>query len=184
MRRLLLLLLLSAASLQAGPPPVTIRVHAEASASDGDSFVTPIKLQNPPKDVKIRKLPIMSEKDIVSFYPFAAQDGSIGAYFQLDAHGTNKLSQHSVEYRDSLVVALVNGRVSATMITGKKITDGILYIPYGFSPQEIVQLQTQFPIIGKEKEFSAQKKKAYDALKQHKKNQQQAAKAEAASQKP
>lgn len=181
MSRFLLLLLLPVLSLQAASPNVTIRVHAEGKKTDTETFVTPLKLTNPPKDIVIRKVPIMTERDIEKFYPFAAPDGSIGAYFQLDAQGTNKLTQHTIEYRDTLVVALVNGRVAASMITGKKITDGILYIPSGFTPHEIVLLQTKYPIMGKEKEFSAQKKKANDALKQHKKNQQQQAKADAAS---
>lgn len=183
MRRLILPLLLPLVSLYAAAPEVSIRLHAQGKESDTDTFVTPIELVNPPKKIVISKVPIMTEKDIVMFYPFAAADGSIGCYFQLDAQGSHKLQQHTTEYRDTLVVALVNGRVAAAMIVGKKIDDGILYIPSGFTPEEVVTLQTKFPIMGKEKEFDQQKKKAFAALKQNKKNQQQAAKA-AATPKP
>ncbi len=179
MRWLFLLLVLPFVGLQAATPEVSIRLHAEGKESDTETFVTPIELTNPPKKIVIRKVPIMTEKDIVTFYPFASTDGSIGCYFQLDAQGTHKLLQHTVEYRDSLVVALINGEVRASMMTGKKVTDGILYIPGGFTAEEVVLLQAKYPIMGKEKEFTQQKKKALDALKQHKKNQQQAAKASA-----
>ena len=183
MRWLFLLLLLPLVSLQAAQPPVSIRLYGEVKETDSDRFSTPITLKNPPKKVFISKVPIMTEKDIVTFFPFAAADGTIGCYFQLDAQGTNKLMQHTVEFRDGLVIAFVNAREAASMTVGKKITDGLLTIPSGFTPEEIVLLQTKYPTIGKEKEFDAQRKKSLDAIKQYKKQQAQQAKA-AATPKP
>ena len=78
----------------------------------------PVTLINPPKQTVIRKVPIVTERDIVAFYPFAAADGTFGCYFKLDASGTNKLMQHTIEYRDTLVVAMVNGRVASAMTGG------------------------------------------------------------------
>lgn len=179
MRRLLLLLVLSLASLQAAQPPVSIRVYGEVKETDGERFATAIDLKNPPRKAFISKVPVMTEKDIVTFFPFAAADGSIGCYFQLDTQGTHKLMQHTIEFRDTMVVAFVNAREAASMVVGKKIQDGILMIPCGFTPEEVVLLQTKYPIIGKEKEFDAQRKKSLDALKQHKKQQAQQAKASA-----
>jgi hypothetical protein len=63
------------------------------------------------------------------------------------------------------VIAMVNGRVACAMMVGQKITDGIMPFPSGFLPREIVELQARYPIIGKEKEFPEQKKKALAALK-------------------
>ncbi len=179
MRKLLLLLILPLASLQAAAPSVSIRVFGEVKGTDSDRFATPITLQNPPKKMFISKVPVMTDKDIVAFYPFAAADGTIGCYFQLDAQGTHKLMQHTIEYRDTMVVAFVNAREAAAMMVGKKITDGILTIPSGFTPEEVVIMQTKYPIMGKEKEFDAQKKKSLDALKQYKKQQAQQSKASA-----
>lgn len=169
MVRALSLLLLTALPLAAAEQkpasPVTVRIHAEGRPSDGANFGTEITLINPPKKITISKVPVTSEKDFTAFFPFPAADGSLGAYFKLDAHGTNKLESHSTEFRDTLVVALVNGRVASAMTVDKKITDGLLIIPSGFQPEEIVRLQTKLPTIGKEKEFEAQKKKALAALK-------------------
>lgn len=169
MVRVFALLLLAALPLAAAEQkpaaPVTVRIHAEGRPSDGANFGTEITLINPPKKITISKVPVTSEKDFVAFFPFPAADGSLGAYFKLDAHGTNKLESHSTEFRDTLVVALVNGRVASAMTVDKKITDGILLIPSGFQPEEIVRLQSTLPTIGKEKEFATQKKKALDALK-------------------
>jgi hypothetical protein len=185
MFRLALLFLLPVLAVEASerkPPTISIRLHAEGNPREGETFVVPVTLLNPPKQTVIRKVPIVTERDIVSFYPFAAADGTIGCYFKLDADGTNKLMQHTIEYRDTLVVAMVNGRVACTMMVGQKITDGIMTFPSGFLAKEIVELQARYPIVGKEKQFPEQKKKALAALKEARKKESKEAKGKPASQ--
>jgi hypothetical protein len=179
MLRLILLWLVPLVGLEAAEkrPAISIRLHAEGNPSEGESFVTPVTLVNPPKQTVIRKVPIVTERDIVAFYPFAAADGTIGCYFKLDADGTNKLTQHTIEFRDTLVVALINGRVACVMMVGEKVTDGIMPFPSGFLPQEIVDLQARYPVIGREKEFPEQRKKALAALKEAAKRQAKATRA-------
>ncbi len=182
MGRILCLLLISLSSVVAADKNlVTIRLHTEGKQQSGDSFVAEIQLFNPQKKIYIEKVPIISEKDIVSFYPFPAQDGSgsIGAYFRLDADGTNKLEQHTASSREALDVVLINGRVGPAMQVDKKITDGLLMVPAGFTPLEIAQLQTKFPIFGKEKEFETQKKNASTLLKEAERQKAAEAKEEA-----
>ena len=174
MRWLVPLFLLPLLTLQAAekkPSAILIRLHAEGNPREGDTFVVPVTLVNPPKQTVIRKVPIVTERDIVAFYPFAAADGTIGCYFKLDADGTNKLMQHTIEFRDTLVVAMINGRVACTMMVGQKMTDGIMPFPSGFVPREIVELQARYPIIGKEREFREQKKKALAILKEARKQE-------------
>jgi len=166
MRRLLCLLFLSVCSLQAAEYPVMIRLSAEADGKEGDTFTVPVILPGSSKKIFVRKVPIISERDIIAFYPFSAGDGTIGAYFKLDHDGTAKLEQHTTEARDRVVVASINGRASAAMQVDKKITDGLLMIPQGIQPLEVAQLQTKYPTIGKEKEFGEQKKSAQKALKE------------------
>jgi hypothetical protein len=168
---LLLLPLLPLNAAEKKPPGISIRLYAEGNPRDGEQFVVPVTLLNPPKQTLIRKVPIVTERDIVAFYPFAANDGTIGCYFKLDAHGANKLLQHTIEFRDTLVVTMINGRVASAMMVGEKMTDGIMPFPSGFLPREIVELQARYPIIGKEKEFPEQKKKALAALKEARKQE-------------
>jgi len=182
MGRILCLLLISLSSVVAADKYlVTVRLHAEGKQQSGDSFVAEIQLFNPEKKIYIEKVPIVSEKDIVAFYPFPAQDGSgsIGAYFRLDADGTNKLEQHTTASRDTLDVVLINGRVGPAMQVDKKITDGLLMVPAGFTPLEIAQLQSKFPTIGKEKDFATQKKNALIILKESERQKAAEAKDEA-----
>jgi hypothetical protein len=173
----ILLLPLLAFGAEQKPPTISIRLHAEGNPREGEPFVVPVTLINPPKQTVVRKVPIITERDIVAFYPFAAVDGTFGCYFKLDASGTNRLLQHSIEHRDTLVVAMVNGRVASAMMVGQKISDGIMPFPSGLLPREIIELQARYPIIGKEKIFPEQQKKALAVLKEARKVQAKEAKA-------
>lgn len=142
------------------PSPVSIRVFCEGNEKEGESFVTPVEFTNPQKRVFLRKVPIVTEKDFVSFYPFPGRDGMVGAYFRLDAHGADKLDQFTTEDRGKLAVIMVNGRVAAALRVDERVKDGILFVPGGVLPNEIVLLQTKFPVIGRESEFGKQPPKA------------------------
>lgn len=178
MRTILFLLLASAPALWAAEKkgPLTIRLHAEAGPQEGESFVTPVTLINPPKNTYIRRVPILSESDIAAFYPFQGKDGTIAAYFALDRDGTHKLEQHTTAYRDTIVVVMINGRAASVMRVDKKINDGVLYVAGGLLPQDILQMRARFPIIGVEKDFKEQKKTALQALKEQEKQEKAAAK--------
>jgi hypothetical protein len=164
------------------PPPLQIRIHPEGHEREGDSFVTKVQLLNPSKEVYIRKVPIVSEQDFVAFYPFSNPNGTMGAYFLLNAHGRNKLEQHTTSARDQIVIAMINGRIGSALRVDQKVTDGILFVPAGILGEEIVELQAKLPIIGSEKKFSEQKKQATDALKALRKEREKQA-AEARKQK-
>lgn len=131
-------------------PPVTIRLHGEATPSDGASFSAEITLLHSQEKIRIAKVPVVSERDIRAFHPFPGTDGSIGAYFLLDAHGANKLQQFSIEDKGGQAVVLVNGRVASALRIDKTVKDGILYVPGGILPEEIRTLQKSLPLIGEE----------------------------------
>jgi hypothetical protein len=153
---LILLLSVAASHLWAGankPPAFTIRLHGEGSASDGPSFSSEIQLNNPHKKMFMRNVPVTSERDIVAFLPFPGNDGQAGAYFQLDAHGSHKLQQFTVEEKGRTAIILFNGRIVANMTIHAAVNDGILYVPGGIQPEEVLILQKKFPIIGREHEF-------------------------------
>ena len=133
-------------------PPTTIRLHCEGSSSDGPSFVTELELADGRK-IPIRKVPAVNERDIKAFYPFPGNDGLTGAYFRLDAHGANKLHQLTVEDKGRTVVVLINGRPASILKLSGTVGDGILYVPGGILPLEIVALKAKFPVIGRESEF-------------------------------
>lgn len=138
---------------QKKPAPVSIRLFNEGNENEGESFVTPVELTNPQKKIFLRKVPIVTERDIKAFYPFPGRDGMIGAYFLLDPHGSDKLDQFTTEERGKLGVIMVNGRVAAALRIEKRVTDGILFVPGGILPNEIALLEQKYPIIGNESQF-------------------------------
>jgi hypothetical protein len=142
------------------PAPVSIRVFCEGNEKEGESFVTPVELTNPQKRVFLRKVPIVTEKDFLSFYPFPGHDGMVGAYFRLDRHGSDKLDQFTTEDRGKLAVIMVNGRISAALRVEERVKDGILFVPGGILPNEIVLLQTKYPVMGRESDFGKKPPKA------------------------
>ncbi|MBE2204519.1 MAG: hypothetical protein IAE94_09305 [Chthoniobacterales bacterium] len=150
---LILLFPLAAFAWGKKPAPVSLRLFCEGNEKEGESFVTPIELTNPPKKVFMRKVPIVTERDIRAFYPFPGRDGMIGAYFLLDPHGADKLEQFTTEDRGKLAVVVVNGRVAAALQVEQRVQDGILYVPGGLLPNEIEMLEAKYPVIGREKEF-------------------------------
>jgi hypothetical protein len=150
---LLLLIPLAAEAGQKKPAPVSIRLFGEGNENEGPTFVTPVELTNPQKRVFLSKVPIVTERDIAAFYPFPGRDGMIGAYFRLEPHGSDKLEQFTTEDRGKLGVIMINGRVSAAMKIDQRVTDGILYVPGGFLPNEVLLLEAKYPVIGRESEF-------------------------------
>lgn len=145
-------------------PLITVRVHAEGSEREGPSFVAPIELAYPAKRIFIRKVPIVGENDIAAILPFSSADGSLGCTLKMDADGTQKIEEHTTTARDAIVAVLINGRIASALRVDRRINDGIITIPSGFLPEEILVLQTKHPTIGKEKEFQAQKKQALASL--------------------
>jgi hypothetical protein len=112
-----------------------------------------VRLSNPDKKIFMRKVPAVNERDITAFYPFPGNDGLAGAYFRLDAHGTNKLQQFALEEKGRLAIVLVNGRIASAMSIDGARSDGLLYVPGGILPVEIALLQKKFPVIGSESAF-------------------------------
>jgi len=141
------------------PIPVTIRLHGEGNEREGESFVTQIELLNPSKKIFIRKVPVLNERDIKAFLPFPGRDGMIGAYFVLDPHGADKLLQFTTESRGQIATVMVNGRVAAAMRVETPVKDGIFLVPGGILPSEVVRLEQEFPVIGREADFGKKKPK-------------------------
>lgn len=146
-------LLATGAPLFAGgkkPPDAAIRLHGEGSATDGPSFVSEIDTGPPHGKTFIKKVPAVNERDIKAFYPFPGHDGLAGAYFRLDAHGANKLMQFTTEENGRAAFILINGRIAARVKIDGAVRDGVLYVPGGLLPSEILALEQKLPLIGED----------------------------------
>jgi len=158
-----------------GKPQISVRIHAESHEREGESFVTQVELAEPKKKIHIKKVPVVSERNIAGILPFSSADGSLGCTFLLDPDGAQKIEEHTTGARDMIVVALVNGRVACAMRVDRRITDGVITVASGFLPEEVLALQALHPTLGKEKEFKKQKKEALASLAKRAKAQKQSA---------
>lgn len=177
MRPLLLaatLALALAAPMHAGAKKqsaVSVRFHAEGGPEGGD-FAQPVALLQSGRRTTMQTMPLLTEKEIKAFYPFPAQDGSgtFGAYFRLDAHGRNLFTQHTMSRRSTYLLAFFNGRRVVDLFIDRAVTDGIATIPTGLTAHDISLLETTFPVIGRESEGVAKKKKPTPTPKPAKKS--------------
>ena len=145
---------------------VAVRFYAEGGAEGGD-FSQPVELLNPKRKTFMQSMPLVTEREILSFYPFQARDnsGTFGASFRLDAHGSNLLSEHTMSRRGSYILAYFNGRHVVDLYVDRAVTDGVITIPSGLSANDISLLEISFPLMGHEKEKPAQKPKPPKAPK-------------------
>jgi len=141
------------------PPAVTFRLHGETSERDGDIFASPVAVGNPPIQVFVEKVPLISEREILAFYPFASPAGGYGVYFQLDNHGSKGLETLTTSRQGRFMVAFLNGRPLLRLHVDRPIRDGIVMIPSGISSDEVRAISQAFPLIGEDEAASKQRQR-------------------------
>jgi len=121
----------------------TFRVHVEASASNGPTFSTKLRLFG--RDVTIEKVPTLSENDVTGLQTYRAADGTNGALFQLNEHGRLALDSLSIERRGGSLFVFINGRPAAELQIDRRVSDGKIYIASGLSANDIELLRKDWP---------------------------------------
>lgn len=139
--------------------PVILRFHPQTTDRGGE-FSRPVTLQHSGKQVFIGTMPLINERDVVSAHPFPAGDGTFGAYFKLDAHGTNLVMQHTTSQRGTFLFAYFNGRQVIDLYVDRPVTDGIITIPRGLAAAEVELIEGKYPPIGQEGRKPVKKKPA------------------------
>jgi hypothetical protein len=127
------------------------RVHAEANPNDTVAFSSSVRALFSGKQVAIERMPRLSERDVVAFYPYPAADGNYGALFQLDEHGRLVLDALSIERRGSLLFILINGRPVAELQIDQRVFDGRIYIASGLTKADIDLMKKDWRLIGEKK---------------------------------
>jgi hypothetical protein len=127
------------------------RLHAEANPRDTAVFSSSVRASFSGKQVAIERIPRLSERDVVAFYPYSASDGSYGALFQLDEHGRVALDALSVERRGTLLFVLINGRPITELLIDRRVSDGQIYIPSGLTKADVDLMKKDWRLIGEKK---------------------------------
>jgi hypothetical protein len=138
-------------SAAAKKPHCMFRVHVEANARDTAVFASSVQAQFSGKEIAIEKIPRISERDVVGFYPYPAGQGNYGAIFQLDDHGRIALDALSVEHRGGLLFVFINGRCVSQLQIDKRVADGKIYVASGLSAADIELMKKDWPLLGQRK---------------------------------
>ena len=96
------------------------------------------------KDIAIQRMPWITERDVMAFAPYPAQDGTFGALFQLDDHGRVVLDTLSVERRGGFLFVFINGRMITALQIDKRVSDGKIYIPSGLTAADVELMKKQW----------------------------------------
>jgi len=143
----LVLLALALAGFSQKLKHCTVTFHVEANKKDGGPFSVPVMVKNPPREIFVEKMASITEREIQSIFPFAANDGTMGCAFKLDDHGRVWLDSLSIEHLGQSLVAFINNRQVIDMIIDKRVSDGIITIQSGLTNEEIEILKMKFPLI-------------------------------------
>lgn len=146
-----ILIFIGAPFSQAGKPHCTLRAHVEANANDGAVFSTQLRSPATGKNIVIEKVPTISERDVLAFYPCPAADGSYGVLFKLSDHGKLALDTLSLEKRGTFLYVFVNGRPAAELQVDKRVSDGKLFVPSGLTQTDIDLMKKDWRLIGQRK---------------------------------
>ncbi len=136
-----------AAGAVAGPRHSTFRVHVAANANDGSAFAQPIRSLSG-RDIFIEKTAWLSERDVKSYYPYRAADGSYGALLELDDHGRTVLDTLSVERRGSHLFVFLNGRPITELQVDRRVSDGRIYLASGLTEADIKLMKKDWKLMG------------------------------------
>jgi hypothetical protein len=146
-----LILALFAASVAGKDRHCTFRLHAEANSNDTAAFASSVRALFSGKQVAIERMPRLSERDVVAFYPYPAGDENYGALFQLDDHGRLALDALSIERRGSLLFVLINGRPITELQIDRRVSDGRIYIASGLTKADIELMKKDWRLIGQQR---------------------------------
>lgn len=126
-----------------------LRIHAMGTPAEAPTFAYPFTLLNG-TPIFLQRLALITQREVVSVYPFAAADGSQGIYLKLSSHGTQLLLQHTMSRRGTMLVVILNGRQISNLLVDRPVNDGILSIPRGLNEDEILLLTSAFPVMGQQ----------------------------------
>jgi hypothetical protein len=149
MRRYLPLLLVATLFCTGGAkkPEIDLRIHGQGTAAEVPTFAFPATLLNG-VPTYLQRMPLITEREIKSVFPFPAADGTSGVYLKLNSHGTGLLGQYTMERRGRELVVMLNGRQISNLLVDRPVSDGIVSIPRGLTPDDVELLTVAFPIMG------------------------------------
>jgi hypothetical protein len=116
--------------------PFFITLHMEGSAIDGEGMVFPEHVGYPPEIRHFRITPEVTQKQVVAYYPFRAEDGaSNGAVLVLSDPGQRRLFSATSMNQGKILLVKVDGRSVDYLLVDQPVRDGMVLIAQGISDE-------------------------------------------------
>lgn len=148
--RLAALFLLPASLLLMGSGKQTqsylITVHMESTADEVPKFATPVKLGAEMRQYYFKRVPELTDNDIVYFYPFISQDGATyGAGFKLSSKATQSLKATTLTHQGKLLGIRVDNAPYTAVMIDRPIDDGVFVVWQGLTKSHLKAFEKKFP---------------------------------------
>ncbi len=140
-----LLILCSLTISGAKKPKLAVSFHLEGAQFEGAKMVQPIKLGNPPQIFYFRRAPELSQRHILGYYPFLANDGSsFGAAFKLNQNGSDTLATISTTGQGRRLLTVLNGEPVDFIVLDQPINDGYIVAWGGLTKADLALFDKKF----------------------------------------
>lgn len=127
----------------ASRPKTMLRVHVQTTVQGAPGTQSlPVTIINPTRQIMVRALPEVTERDIDRVESTEADSG-LALRITFNEHGRTVLNTVTLENQGKIMVVFLNGRAIYAPVIDKVIADGVLIIPRGVAPEEVPLLQDQ-----------------------------------------
>jgi hypothetical protein len=133
-------------------PDFFLSFNAEGNPQDTNTFSQQVEVPYPtPHKIYVEKVPRMSERDVQWIFLTQADDGTFGCTFQLNETGRLHLEVLSGDLKGKSLVVFLRTKNSIhlviNLVIDRQITDGIIFVPHGFSTLEAHDLTKGFKVM-------------------------------------
>lgn len=157
-----LLTLALLAPVQAGskrPDKNKLTFHLEGNRIDGPKMVFPIPVGGEQKF--FRKSPITFTRELGSYKPFIADNGTAGGVFFFRKAARTRIAAATTQHQGKWLVAMLNGRPVDMVMIDSPVVDGKLVIWQGITENEIYAFDLELPHTGEDKAAWKDRLKSY-----------------------
>ncbi len=130
-----------------------ISIHLETSQEEYPKFAEAVKMGEPARQYFFQRSPLLTDRDVVWFYPFIAEDNTYGTAFQLNRRGAEMLKRISLDPAFSgkllgVYVMPLSNKVPAVesyLQIDRPVSDGIVVIWKGLSDKHLRVFAKRYP---------------------------------------
>lgn len=118
-----------------------------SQGNEMDSPKTIFKRSIAGRELVFKVIPEFTDKTVVAFHPFDAEDGTHGVSLKLDFKGSNSLELVTRMKQGEILLSMVNGTVVDYVTIDRVVSDGIFTIWRGLPDELIAAMEKQYPRI-------------------------------------